>query len=85
MVNKLITTTGKMAAKKVASKTAEKIFDTYGYVADRTGIGSKSLDAGEEDTLKCYQAMPYDTTGFCKAVGNKARYDYHHPWKSKRK
>ena len=35
--------------------------------------------------IPSYKAMPYDKSGFCKAVGDKARYDYHHPWKSKKK
>ncbi|MBR5599610.1 MAG: hypothetical protein IKW39_06180 [Alphaproteobacteria bacterium] len=48
-------------------------------------VGSKPLNVGEEESLRCYKAMPYDKSGFCKLVGDKARYDYHHPWKSKKK
>ncbi len=89
MVNKFIISAGKYAVKKIGNtainKTMENIFDTYDYVTDRIGTGSKPLNIGEEDSLRCYKAMPYDKTGFCKAVGDKARYNYSHPWKFKRK
>lgn len=44
MVNKLVTTVGKFAARKIANKTAEKIFDTYDYASDRVLFGSKPLN-----------------------------------------
>ncbi len=67
------------------SATAKKYVDTYNYISDRNFVGSKPLNVGEEDALRCYKATPYDKSGFCKSVGDKARYDYHHPWKSKKK
>ena len=85
MVSKVVTTAGKFVAKKVANKTMKKVFDTYDYISDRNLAGSKPLNVGEEESLRCYKAMPYDKSGFCKLVGDKARYDYHHPWKSKKK
>lgn len=89
LLNKLkifyLSIAGKFVAKKVANKTMKEVFDTYDYIADRNLVGSKSLNIGEEETLRCYKAMPYDKSGFCKAVGDKARYDYHHPWKFKKK
>ena len=84
MVSKIVTTAGKFVAKKIGNATAKKYVDTYNYITDRNFAGSKPLNVGEE-ALRCYKAMPYDKSGFCKSVGDKARYDYHHPWKSKKK
>lgn len=84
MVNKFITKGAKFVAKKVGSKILENTIDTVDYVSDRIGMGSKPLNIGEDESIKCYKAMPYDKSGFCENVGNRVRENYHHPWKSKK-
>lgn len=84
MVSKIATTAGKFILKKVGNATAKKYIDTYDYISDRILMGAKPLNIGEDEEMACYRQYPNDIVR-CKAVGDKARYDYRHPWKSKRK
>lgn len=79
MVNKLVTTAGKYAAKKIGSKALEKAFDTYGNFkrkAVNETVGIKTLNVGERETVKCLQ-NPHNSIQKCKSVGDSARKAYH--------
>ncbi len=84
MVNKLVTKGAKFVARKVGSKILENTIDTLDYLNDRIGMGAQPLNVGEDETVRCYKAMPYDQSGFCENVGKRIRYNYNHPWKSKK-
>lgn len=84
MVSKIVTKIGKYVAKKATNETLKNVFDTYDYISDRISMGARPLNVGEDEEMACYRQYPHDTAR-CKAIGDKIRYDYNHPWKSKRK
>ncbi|MCM1324860.1 MAG: hypothetical protein NC218_12160 [Acetobacter sp.] len=83
MVNKLVTAGIKFAAKKSGSALLKKVSDTATYIGDRTGLGSKPLNVGEEELLECYRKYP-NTPDKCRAEDEKFKDNYHHPWRSKK-
>ena len=83
MVNKLVTFAAKKAGGKTFEKTIEKASDTYDYIKDRIRWGIKPLNIGEDESLECYRKYPNDKTR-CKALGDKIRDNYHHPWRTKK-
>jgi len=83
MVNKLVTTGLKFAAKKTGGAVFKKMSDTYEYISDRTGLGAKPLNVGEEELLECYRKYPNNQEK-CREENKKFRDNYHHPWRSKK-
>lgn len=83
MVNKLVATGLKFAAKKTGGAVLKKISDTAAYIGDRTGFGSTPLNVGEEELLECYRKYP-NNQDKCRADNDKFRDNYHHPWRSKK-
>jgi hypothetical protein len=78
MVNKIVTTVGKFIAKKSGKSLGNKISDTFDYVNERIGMGSKPLNIGENETLDCYKKYPNDVYR-CNKIGDKIREEYHNP------
>lgn len=81
MVSKIVTTAGKFILKNTGKSIGKKISDTYDYLNDRIGFGSRPLNVGENETLECLKRFPNDFDR-CKAIGNDIRNNYHHPLQS---
>ena len=78
MVNKLIVSAGKYAAKKLGNKALEKSFDFYGNTkrkAINETVWLKPLNVGERETIECLK-NPRNSLDYCKSMGNKARKSY---------
>ena len=79
MVNKLVSTLGRQAIKRVGNKALEKIVDDYGNLKRKVLneiIYPKPLNVGERESLDCYKSNPYDVSR-CESQGNRARDEYH--------
>ncbi len=85
MVNKLVTTAGMYAAKKIGSKTLDKAIETVSapYRKGKQAVfGFKPLNVGERETVKCLQ-NPHNSLQHCKSVGDSVRKTYHKTGKYK--
>lgn len=85
MVNKLVTTAGMYAAKKIGSKTFDKAIETVSnpYRKGKQAVfGIKPLNVGEREVIRCLQ-NPQNTIQHCKSVGDSVRRAYHKTGKYK--
>jgi len=77
MVSKIVTTGAKFAAKKIGSKTLEKMSDTYDNTQRKirqNTVWAKPLNVGEREFIDCLR-----TTGNrsqCEKVAQKAVKEY---------
>ena len=72
MVNKLVTTAGMYAAKKIGSKTLDKAIETVSAPyrkGNQAVFGVKPLNVGERETVKCFQ-NPHNILQYCKSGGS---------------
>lgn len=79
MMNKIVTTVGQYAVKKIGNKTLTKTmerFDEPFATFNREILGVKSLNVGEDEELACYRQYPYDIER-CRDIGNRLRGEYH--------
>ena len=71
MMNKIATGVASFALRKIGNATIDKTVQRFNepyrrFKQETTGI--KPLNVGEDESMRCYRAMPYDSTGFCKKV-----------------
>ncbi len=79
MMNKIVTTVGRYAVKKIGNKSLENAWEDYGNFRRKifnnvTGI--KSLNVGEDEEMACYRQYPHDVVR-CRGIGNRVREEYH--------
>lgn len=71
MINKIVTRVGSYALRKIGNatidRTFQKINDPYRKLKKETRT-INPLNVGEDESMRCYRAMPDDSTGFCRKV-----------------
>ncbi len=78
MVNKIITSVGRYAVKKVGGKAVDKFIEKSSEPyrkLKRAAFQIKPLNVGERETIKCLR-NPKNSLDYCKSVGDKARRTY---------
>ena len=70
-MNKIVTSLGSYALRKVGNtaidKTFQKINEPYRRLKHET-MAINPLNVGEDKSMRCYRALPNDSTGFCRRV-----------------
>ena len=86
MINKIATTVASFALRNVGNtaidKTVQKFNEPYRQFKQEI-FGIKPLNVGEDKSMRCYKAMPYDSTGFCQKVFEYEINKYHKTGKYK--
>lgn len=78
MLNKIVTSVGRYAAKKAGNKVLEKSFDFYDNSKRKlinNTVWVKPLNVGERETIQCLQ-NPRNRVEYCVSLGNHARRKY---------
>ncbi len=79
MVNKLATSVGRYAVKKIANKFLDKAVERISKPYERLKrevFGIKPLNVGEKELIQCLQNKK-NSSNYCKSVGEKVRKVYH--------
>ena len=79
MVNKLATSVGRYAVKKIANKSLDKAVERISKPYERLKrevFGIKPLNVGEKELIQCLQNKK-NSSNYCKSVSEKARKVYH--------
>ena len=77
-VNKIITSVGRYAVKKVVGKAVDKFIEKSSEPyrkLKRAAFQIKPLNVGERETIQCLR-NPKNSLDYCKSVGDKARITY---------
>ena len=67
MMNKIAQVAFKTVAKKTGSTILQKAVWPLEKL-DKEWSGGRPLNVGEDESMRCYRAMPKDSTGFCKKI-----------------
>ena len=67
MIHKAARTALRYVARKTGSNLLQKTIRPLERL-DEEWSGGRYLNVGEDESMKCYRAMPNESTGFCKKV-----------------